>query len=391
MAVPQRPGAPLSDLAFRQIVENSHEGVWVLDSGGITTYVNARMADLLGYSPAEMIGRTAFDFVWPQDVERGLRDWQERRSAAGGRQAEFRYRHKDGHPVWCLATTTLLTGGDGRAAGVLGMFADITERKRVEEALRASEERYRSLFESMSEGFVVGQMIYDEAGRAVDYQLVEANPAYERLTGLSREASLRQTMKQLVPTLEQTWIDRHARVAATGETERWSAYNAHVDQYYEMYTFRPAPGMFASIFMNVSDRKRAEEELEQSRRRLTAQADLLTAIIDNIPVLLAIWDPEMRSFRFNRHFRAILGWTEADAAGGDFMSLAYPDPDYRRQVTDYMLSHRSGWRDLITTAKNGSRLDISWANVALPEGWSKASRSRMWTATSSGRAARDSN
>ena len=81
----------------------------------------------------------------------------------------------------------------------------------------AAEARYRSLFESMGEGFVVGQMLYDETGTPCDYRFVEVNAAYERLTGLSREISLQRTIQELIPNLEPQWIRNHAQVVTSGK------------------------------------------------------------------------------------------------------------------------------------------------------------------------------
>jgi PAS domain S-box-containing protein len=379
----------------------------------------------------------------------------------------------------------------GDEPAVLAVISDITERVRAETARRESDERYRRLFESMSEGCVVGRMIDDERGRPCDYQLLEVNPAFERLTGLPRAEALRKTITQLIPTLEPEWIDHHARVARTGEPLHWTAYNAHVGRHYEMYSFSPGPGLFASLFVDVTERTRAAEVLAQSESRLAAavnvaqlgvweydvpagrshydarcrevfgiaddrpltdeeifelvhpddrarvrqqvqraldpfgpgvyeseyrvartdgtvrwvavrghavgpvdavgwrrvagtlmditerktaeqalgaQTQLLAAIVDNIPVLLAIWDSALQSFRFNRHLRETLGWTEADTVDGRFMERVYPDPDYRRAVSEYMLSLERGYRDLKTTAKDGTAIDIAWANVSLPDG-----------------------
>ncbi|HMR68286.1 MAG TPA: PAS domain S-box protein, partial [Anaerolineae bacterium] len=68
-----------SEVRYRRIVESTHEGVWVLDLSGVTTYVNTRMATMLGYTPTEMVGRNAFDFVWPEDMPAGQESWQQRR------------------------------------------------------------------------------------------------------------------------------------------------------------------------------------------------------------------------------------------------------------------------------------------------------------------------
>lgn len=108
----------------------------------------------------------------------------------------------------------------------------------------------------------------------------------------------------------------------------------------------------------IARKRKAEAALEQER-------ELLTRIIEAIPVMISIYDPALRTFRFNRELREVLGWTEADAADGDFMAKVYPDPSYRQQVSEYMQSLTPGWRDFEVTAKDGRKVPSTWANVRL--------------------------
>lgn len=116
-----------------------------------------------------------------------------------------------------------------------------------------------------------------------------------------------------------------------------------------------------AVAEEISARKSAEAALQSER-------SLLSGIIDNIPVLLCIWDPDLRTFRFNKHLRDVLGWTEADTRDGEFLARVYPDPDYRQQVIEHMRSLQRDWLDLKSTARDGSAIDISWANIALDSG-----------------------
>ncbi|HOM73361.1 MAG TPA: PAS domain S-box protein, partial [Armatimonadota bacterium] len=101
--------------------------------------------------------------------------------------------------------------------------------------------------------------------------------------------------------------------------------------------------------------------------RLDLQHELFHAIIDTIPVMIVIYDPHLNTFQFNKNFRDVLGWTEADAVDGDFMEKVYPDPEYRQMATEYMQSLEPGWRDFKTTAKDGSEVESSWANIKLSD------------------------
>src|SRR5688572_14728322 len=83
----------------------------------------------------------------------------------------------------------------------------------ADSALRASEERFRALFEAMSEGFAIDEIILDETGRPCDLRYLEVNPAFERHTGLTKEQVTGRTARELFPDAEQSWFDVFGKVA----------------------------------------------------------------------------------------------------------------------------------------------------------------------------------
>jgi PAS domain S-box-containing protein len=118
-----------SEQRYRNIVETTSEGVWMIDADHRTTYVNRRMAEMLGYTVADMIGRPVSDFVAPadrHDVRQGL----ERRRSGVSEQRELCYLRKDGSEMWGLMSGSPLSDGNGGYGGALAMISDITERKR---------------------------------------------------------------------------------------------------------------------------------------------------------------------------------------------------------------------------------------------------------------------
>lgn len=130
-----------SERRYRQIIESTHLGVWLIDSQGKTQFINEQMATMLGYEPREMLGRSAFDFVFPEDMSEGQQKFQERLQSPGRRLLEFRYRRKDGGECWTLVTSSNVLDDQGQCIGVLGMFTDVTHQHHVEEQLRQSQHR----------------------------------------------------------------------------------------------------------------------------------------------------------------------------------------------------------------------------------------------------------
>ena len=123
---------------YRQIVESAHEGIWIHDLAGYTTFANGQMADLLGYSLAEMNGVTIFDLLDDQGKLQALDLLNRERETPLTEQVDCRYVRKDGSPVWCLVNRSPLLDGDGHHIGSINLVSDITERKLVDERLRRS-------------------------------------------------------------------------------------------------------------------------------------------------------------------------------------------------------------------------------------------------------------
>ena len=132
---------------YRRIVETAQEGIWTLDAGGRTSFVNPKMAAMLGYAAEEMLGRPLLDFMDAEWRARATENLARRRGGIA-EEHEFKFLRKDGSNLWASLSTTPIQDADGGYAGALAMVRDITEHHEAEELLRAAEERFRSLFEN---------------------------------------------------------------------------------------------------------------------------------------------------------------------------------------------------------------------------------------------------
>ena len=133
-----------SEQRFKQLVDVAQEGIWVADDRGVITYVNQRMADLLGYVNGSLLGRPVFDFLEP-DSRAGAQRTLGRRVSPPGQSQDLRFRRRDGTQLWGLVSSSPILGKDGALVGTVGMVTDITERKRTEEQLRRSADRLAML------------------------------------------------------------------------------------------------------------------------------------------------------------------------------------------------------------------------------------------------------
>ncbi|MDQ3138154.1 MAG: PAS domain S-box protein [Gemmatimonadota bacterium] len=128
-----------SEQRFKQLVDAAQEGIWVSDDRGVITYVNQRMADLLGYPNGALLGRPVSDFL--DATARAGAHRPLSRPEAGGERRDLRFRRQDGTELWGFVSASPITGRDGAAVGTVGMITDISDRKRDEERLRRSAER----------------------------------------------------------------------------------------------------------------------------------------------------------------------------------------------------------------------------------------------------------
>ena len=169
----------------------------------------------------------------------------------------------DGTVRSLIGNVTPLFDRSGKPDGAIAAFIDITELKKAELALRENEERYRTLFMGMTEGFALHQIICDDDGEPVDYRFLEINPAFEKLTGLKRDAVLGKTHNEVLPGDNPVWLEKYGEVALTGKSMHFEDYSPVLKRHYEVFSYSPAPGQFAVLFIDITDRKHIEQLKEE--------------------------------------------------------------------------------------------------------------------------------
>jgi PAS domain S-box-containing protein len=178
-----------------------------------------------------------------------------------------------------------------------------------EKELRESEERFHSLYTNMIEGAALHKLIYDENGVPEDYIIVETNPAFEKHLGISRDNVIGKTSREAYGVTNPPYLDLYARVVMTGKPEVFETYFPPLDKHFSIAVYCPAKGTFATIFEDITERKRVEEIRRESE-------EFLLSIVENIPLMLFVKDAvDLRFVRFNRAGEELLGYSREELVG----------------------------------------------------------------------------
>jgi len=256
---------------------------FTLDADGAITSWNPGCAAVFGYSHAEALGMHVARLFTDEDQRARIPELELKTAAETGSANDDRWlMRKDGARFWAVGATFGVRDRSGITTGFTKVLRDMTREKNTEDALRLSEQRYRTLFDSIEEGFCVIQMIFDERGNPTDYRFLDVNSAFEQQTGL--QDAVGKTVRELVPAHEQHWFDIHGRVALTRQPARFQAQANALSRWYEVFAFpfeAPELRKVGVLFTDVTARKRAEEALRTSRelQRRTAEHALLRAEI----------------------------------------------------------------------------------------------------------------
>jgi PAS domain S-box-containing protein len=167
-----------------------------------------------------------------------------------------------------------------KPSGIFCVAHNITKQLQVQQQVAASEAKYRTLFQTMDQGFCIMDIIFDEQKQPVDYRFVEINPVFEQQTGL--KGAIGKTALELVPNLEKRWVELYGNVSITGEATRFIEGSGAMGKWFEGYAFRvgePGDYKVALLFSDISERRKAEET-EERERLAVAAAELGTYDVD---------------------------------------------------------------------------------------------------------------
>ncbi len=311
--------ATVSNETFSSLFETMDQGVVYQDAAGVIIRANPAAERILGLTREQIMGRSSLDPRWKCIREDG--------SDISGDEHPSMIALRTGRPViknvmgmylpdtdelrWIIVSSVPDLFRDGVPQQIITTFTDITDLKNTEERLQQSEKRFHNLFDTMHEGFAFHEVICNAAGEVTDYRYLDLNQAFEQLTGLKRETTVGRTVREVLPEIEEEWIQCFGRVALTGIPDERESHVRELDRYYRARAYSPEKGKFAVVFEETTTERRAQRELE---RREALYNDLIETATD------LVWrcDTEGRYTFLNRAWESAFGYSLDEMLGHRF-------------------------------------------------------------------------
>jgi diguanylate cyclase (GGDEF)-like protein/PAS domain S-box-containing protein len=321
---------------------------WVTSDAKVV-YANLAACSSLGYTMEEMMKLSIPDFdpdfpaeVWPKH-------WEELRKY-GSHTFESRHRTKTGEIYPVEVSVNYMRFGDEEYN--CGFARDITKRKQADSLIRESEQRYRLLFDNMTTGFALHEVICDVHGKVVDYRFLEINPAYKKITGLTSDI-IGKTVLEVLPGTEPYWIEIFGQVAMTGVPSLYENFSKELGRWYQVWTFSPKIGQFAAIVSEITERKNIEQELQ-----------LYSLVLKNSSEGMVVTDADNLIIAVNPAFSKITGYSFEEVKGKNpkMLKSGRHDRTFYHAMWDEITS-TGQWQGEIWDKRKDGEIHAKWLTI----------------------------
>ncbi|HMV29758.1 MAG TPA: PAS domain S-box protein, partial [Anaerolineales bacterium] len=300
---------------IQDLYDNAPAGYHSLDTNGHFLQINQTELNWLGYSRDEVIGQPLPNFLTEKGRDTFKENFQTAKQRGWLQDLELEFLCKDGNTLLALVNATAIKDENGNYLMSRSTVFDITARKKAERALRESEAKYRQLFENMNEGFSLQEIITDENGQPVDFRYLDANGLFEHHSGIAPQVVIGRTAREIFPQIDPRSLQNYGRVALTGEPISLEYFSTLINRHVSVRAFSPKRGQFATIFEDITERKQAEEKLNESYARLDFANHELKRAMHAKDEFLANMSHELRT-----PLNAIIGLSESmlEISANDF-------------------------------------------------------------------------
>lgn len=252
---------------YRLAAKATTDAVWDWDL--LTQHVlwNDALREAYGYAPEDVqpTGHWWLAHIHPDDrsrIDASIHAVIDSRDTAWA--DEYRFLRADGTHAQVLDRGHVIRDADGKALRMIGAMLDVSQMHAAREALRESEERFRTILGTIEAAFAIVEVKFDERDEPVDYRFLEVNPAFERQSGVDLKG---KWVTEFAPDLEQFWFQTYGRVAKTGEPANFESYAAAFSRWFDVRAVKvgsPQQRQIAILFNDVTERRTAQERLRIS-------------------------------------------------------------------------------------------------------------------------------
>ncbi|MHC4243594.1 MAG: PAS domain S-box protein, partial [Planctomycetota bacterium] len=343
-----------SENKFKSIFDNANDGILVAEPDTKKFFTaNKMFCEMLGYSLKEIENIGISDIHPEEDLPYVIEQFEKQLKNECTVAVNIPVKRKDGSVFYADVNSSLITlAGKPR---LMGIFRDITERKRVEEILRESEERYRSLYSAINEGMALHELIYDKSGEPTDYRILDVNPAFESILGIKSENAIGAKASEVYGTGEAPYLEIYTKVATSGEPVNFETTFEPMGKAFRIVTFSPGKGKFATLFADITESKQAEEKLLQSEERFKL-------LFESAPDAYYIHNLEGNFVDGNKAAEELIGYSREEALGENFFEMDLLAEEDIPKVTVAMADNKDGKPagplELTIYRKDGSKVMV---------------------------------
>ena len=257
-----------SEERLHALADNIPNLAWMAEADGWIFWYNKQWYEYTGTTLEEMQGWGWQKVHHPDYIDAITAEWSS--SILEGKPYDniFPLQGKDGNYRWFLTRVTPIRDEQGKLIRWFGTNTDITERKLAEEELKISEDKYHSLYSSMSEGVAIHEIIYNSEHDPIDYVIVDINPSYEKITGLKKSDAVGMKASELYGTGKPPYMEYYALVAENGEPIEFETYFEPMKKHFKISVISPGKGKFATIFEDITKRKLADIQINEAKENL---------------------------------------------------------------------------------------------------------------------------
>lgn len=323
--------AEKNEIQNRAILQTAYDGFWLTDFKGNIFEVNDAYCKMSGYTRQELLTMKISDLEANESalevdnhMNKVLKKGEDRFLSV--------HRKKDGSVYNVEASVKVVPELNER---IVVFLRDITGFLKAEqqlinalESMEDSEKKYRGLFSNMISAFGLHEMIFNEKGEPVDYILLEVNPMWEKVVGIEASSVVGKSIREIMPAIEQSWIDRYGKIVLTGKSEEFVDYNEATQKYFNVFAYKLEGNKFAVVFNDVTEKKRFELEMIQAKEKSEESEHKYRDVLDASPDAIIQYGLDCRILYLNKNaevsYSSTLGLQKNDLIGKRNSELSFP-------------------------------------------------------------------